>query len=85
MENKIIQLEFSHNSQVQYARGNSVVLSGIPESQEGEYYEKIVLSILSDIGVTVEPSEIEDCHRFGKSNNQNYTKKTIICFVNRKN
>ena len=37
MENKIIQLEFSHNSQVQYARGNSVVLSGIPESQEGEY------------------------------------------------
>ena len=40
MENKIIQLEFSHKSQVQYARGNSVVLSGIPESQEGEYLEK---------------------------------------------
>ena len=47
MENKIIQLEFSHNSQVQYARGKSFLLSGIPESHKGEYLEKNFLSNLS--------------------------------------
>ena len=77
MENKIIQLEFSHNSQVQYARGKSFVLSGIPESHKGEYSEKKFSFKFIFIDVSMEPSEIEDCHRFGKSNNQNHIKKTI--------
>ena len=85
MQNKTIHLEFSHNSQAQYARGNSIVFSGIPKSIEGEYLENIVSLILSDIDITVELIKIEDYHRFDKSNSQIHSDKTIIHFVNRKN
>ena len=78
MVNEFIQLKFSHNSQAQYTRGNGLLLSGITESIESEYLEKNVVSVLSDIDVTVKPSEIEDCHRLGKSNSQDHTNKTIV-------
>ena len=57
------------------------MISGIPDSVQDSDLESTVTSILSDIDVNVESREVEECHRFGKSNNG--SKKTLIRFVNR--
>ena len=68
----------------QYGRRNNLVLSDIPESIPDNQLENTVASILSDIGVSIQSEEIEACHRFGKTGRKTKSKKTIICFVNRK-
>ena len=41
---------------------NNVVFSGIPENAPDNNLESMVISVLSDIDVQVEPRDIEVCH-----------------------
>ena len=76
-EKQIFKLE-------QYGRRNNVEFSGIPNSVEDDHLESAMINILSDIGVSVKPSDIEVCHRMGKSSGGNSPRRTIMRFVNRK-
>ena len=57
-------------------------MTGIPDNVEEKDLEEKVIKILDKIEVNVTSRDIEACHRVGKSRNN--SKKTIICFVNRK-
>ena len=41
---------------------------------------QLVISVLGNIDVKVESSDIQDCHQIGKPDKVNY-KKMIICFA----
>ena len=46
-----------------------VEVSGIPEAAEDYCLEENIISVLTCIGINVESSDIEACHRIGKSRN----------------
>ena len=83
LENRVAILESNHNDLAQYGRRNNVVFSGIPENVPDNNLESTVISVLSDIDVQLEPSDIEASHRIGKPTSKK--QKTIVRFVNRKN
>ena len=66
LENRVTILESNYNDLAQYGRRNNVVFSGIPENVPDNNLESTVISVLSDIGVQVDPRDIEACHRIGK-------------------
>ena len=66
LENRVAILESNHNDLAQYGRLNNVVSSGFPENVPDNNLESTVISVLSDIGVQVDPRDIEACHRIGK-------------------
>ena len=82
LENRADRLE-TNNDLAQYGRHNNVIFSGIPENVPDNNLESIVILVLSDIDVQVEPKDIEACHRIGKSTSK--TQKTIVGFVSVKN
>ena len=67
LEKKVVSLETKFNHLDQYGRGNSLVLSGIPDTVEDKDLESTVSSILSEIDVTVGPLDVEAGHRIGLS------------------
>ena len=70
LEEKVINVESDVNSLNRYGRRNNIVFTGIPNSVNDEDLESTVTSILKDIDVAVDCSDIEDCHRFGKSDSK---------------
>ena len=74
LENKLVSLETSINALEQYGRRNNLVLSGIPDTVADEL-KSTVISVLGDIDVEVESSDIEDCHRIGKPDKANSKNK----------
>ena len=69
----------------QYARRESVIISGIPDNIEQRHLEENVLFILRSIGLTSLSSyNISACHRLAKKNNDRYPAQTIVRFTNRK-
>lgn len=70
LEEKVINVESDVNSLNQYGRRNNIVFTGIPDSVNDEDLESTVTSILKDIDVAVDSSDIEDCHRFGKTDSK---------------
>ena len=85
LEQKLTEFETSTNKLEQYGRRNNIIISGIPDSVKTEDLEESVTEILRDIDVKVTISDIESCHRVGKSDNKIGSTKTIVRFVNRKN
>ena len=83
LENKLVSLETSTTALEQYGRRNNLVLSGILDTTADDELESTVISVLGDIDVEVESSDIEDCRGTGKPDKAN-SKKTIIHFANRK-
>ena len=67
LEKKVVSLETKFNHLDQHGRGNSLVLSGIPDTVEDKDLESTVSSILSEIDVTVGPLDVEAGHRIGLS------------------
>ena len=61
-----------------------IILSGIPESIPDNQFQNTVASILSDIRVSIQSKEIQTCHGFGKTDRKTKSKKTNVCFINRK-
>ena len=78
LEEKVINVESDVNSLNQNGRRNNIVFTGIPDSVNDEDLESTVTSILKDIDVAVDSSDIEDCHRFGKSDSKLKSKKLLF-------
>ena len=69
----------------QYARRESVIISGIPDNIEQRHLEENVLVILRSIGLSSLSSyHISACHRLAKKKNDRYPAQTIVRFTNRK-
>ena len=84
LENKVIDLESSINHIEQYGRRNNVIISGIPDDINDNDLESTVTKLMKDVDVYIDSGDIEACHRIGKSDHKTSSKKTIVCFVNRK-
>ena len=72
----------SGNHLEQYGRRNNLEITGISDDVSDEQLEGKVIEVLNEIQVDVSRSDIEACHRIGKSKNS--SKKTIARFINRK-
>ena len=83
---RVINMERSHWQGVQYSRRNNLEFVGIPADVSQEELEGSVIKILRSIEVEVQPEDIEACHRleYGKNENKNEPKRTIVKFVNHK-
>ena len=64
----------------QYNRRNNLEIQGIPSTVGDEILEDKVIEIFECLNTLLAKSDIEDCHRLGKSNPKN----VIVRFVNRK-
>ena len=81
LERKLAESEESFNRLGQYNRRNNLEIQGIPSTVGDEVLEDKLIEIFKCINIPLAKSDIEDCHRLGKSNPKN----TIVRFVNRKN
>ena len=75
LENKVISLEINGNHLKQYGRRNDLEITGIPDDVSDENLEEKVIQVLSEIQVSVSSSDIEACHRIGKSKNSSKKKQ----------
>ena len=82
LESRILTVENEHNSLEQYGRRNNIEITGIPDNVLDQNLEEKVVDILNEISVNVSPKDIEVCNRVGVWKNR--SKKTIVCFINRK-
>ena len=82
LKNRVLSLEISGNHLEQYGRRNNLEITGISDDVSDENLEGKVIEVLNEIQVDVSRSDIEACHRIGKSKNS--SKKIIVRFINRK-
>ena len=82
LENKVMSLEINDNHLEQHRRRNNLGITGIPDDVSDENLEEKVIQVLSEIQVNVSSSDVEACHRIGKSKNS--PKKALARFINRK-
>ena len=82
MDSQVTSLEINQNKLEQYSRRNNIEVSGILDLVEGNWWEGKIISVFTSIGIDVKSNDIEACCRIGKSRNS--SKKTIVCFNNRK-
>ena len=80
LEEKSIEMDISRNKLDQYTRQNNIEIRGIPATVSNNHLEQKMLNIYRSMNLTVENSDIEQCHRIGNGN----PKITIVTFVNRK-
>ena len=81
LRKQVTDLERKCAANEQYSRRECLEISGIPESVSDHELEDTVLKIFSETGVTVEPENVEACHRL-KSKGK--PKKVIIKLSRRK-
>ena len=68
----------------QYARRESLIISGIPDRITQNHLEETVIRILRSIGLeSISSYQISACHRLLKKDNR-YSAQTIVRFTNRK-
>ena len=79
LENKVMSLEMNGNHLEQYGRRNNLEITGIPDDISDENLEEKVIQVLSEIQVNVSSSDVEACHRIGKSKNS--SKKKNNCMI----
>ena len=69
----------------QYARRESIIISGIPDKISQNQLEEVVIDILRTVGLTTISSyNISACHRLKKNKNDRFSAQTIVRFTNRK-
>ena len=78
LENKFISLEINGNHLKQYGRRNDLEITGIPDDVSDENLEEKVIQVLSEIQVSISSSDIEACHRIGKSKNSSKKNNSTI-------
>ena len=69
LENRVLSLEISGNHLEQYGQRNNLEITGISDDISDENLEGKVIEVLNEIRVDVSRSDIEACHRIGKSKN----------------
>ena len=78
LENKVMSLEMNGNHLEQYGRRNNLEITGIPDDISDENLEEKVIQVLSESQVNVSSSDVEACHRIGKSKNSSKNKQTMV-------
>ena len=78
LENKFMSLEINGNHLEQYGKRNNLKITGIPDDVSDENLEEKVIQVLSEIQVSVSSSDIEACHRIGKSKNSSKKNNSTI-------
>ena len=79
-----MSLEISKNHLEQYGKRNNLWITGIPDDESDKNLEEKVIQVLSEIQVNISSSDIEACHRIGKSRNSSKKTQTFLQFINRK-
>ena len=64
----LFELQKASNKQDQYSRRNNLEIHGIPAEVKDDQLEEKVIDIFSQLNISLSKSDIEDCHRLGKSN-----------------
>ena len=67
LENKVVSLEISGNHLEQYGRRNNLEITGISDNVSDQNLEGKVVEVLNEIQVDTSRSDIEACHRIGRS------------------
>ena len=80
LEKKLEESGKFFNRLDQCNRRNNLEIQGIPSAVGDEVLEEKLIEIFKCINIPLTKSDIEDCHKLGKSN----PKDTIVRFVNRK-
>ena len=68
-ENKIMSLGINGNNLEQYGRRNNLEITELPDDVSDENLEEKVTQVLGEIQPNFLSSDIEACHRIGKSKN----------------
>ena len=71
-----MSVEINGNHLEQYGRRNNVEITGIPDDISNENLKEKVIQVLREIQVNISSSDIEACHRIGKSKNLSKNKQT---------
>ena len=77
LEDKVVSLETSVNQVEQYGIRNNIVISGIPDDVADDKLVDVVTSIMKNVNVDVQNADIEACHRIGKLDQRNSSKKLL--------
>ena len=83
LEDKTVQLEIKNNSLEQYGWRKNLGIEETPTSISDDELEKTDVDTLNSINVNLSSSDIETCHRIGKSKDGK-PKKMVIRIVNSK-
>ena len=83
--NSLLKLEKERYEFQQYSRRNNVKILGLPDIFTGDRLTEKVVELCNDVGVMIEVTDIEACHRlFQKESNNQLPERTIVGFVNRR-
>ena len=83
LEDNTVQLEIKNNSLEQYGWRKNLGIEETPTSISDDELEKTDVDTLNSINVNLSSSDIETCHRIGKSKDGK-PKKMVIRIVNSK-
>ena len=75
------QFEREHYENIQYTRRSNLEISGIPKIFDNKLEDK-VLELFAQVGVDVDKTQVEACHRMYSKNGKE--KKTIVRLTNRR-
>ena len=89
LENNVLSLEINGNHFKQYGKRNNLKITEIQNDVSEKNLEEKVIHVLSEIQVNLSGSDVEACHRIGKSRNSSKTTATtttttIVQFINSK-
>ena len=68
LRERVTSLERQCWSNSQYSRRECLELTGIPETNDNNALESIVLKVFEKLEVNVDPSNVEDCHWISSKN-----------------
>ena len=80
LEDKVVQLEIKNSYSKPYARRRNLEIEGIPTNISDDELEKTAVGILNSINVNLDSSDVEACHKIGRSKDGK-PKKMIIHIV----
>ena len=80
LRNQMVKVEWKSWSNEQYSRRECLEIVGIPESVTDSSFEETALNIFKELGVCIDASDIEACHRVGPQSRQ----KEIVKLFRRK-
>ena len=81
LESKVTSLKINQNKLEQYGRRKNTELSGISDSVEDNCLEKKNISVFTSVGIDVKFSDIQVCHRIGKSRISSKKKQLSVLLI----
>lgn len=82
LERRLADVEYDINKTESYIRRNNIEIQGIPNDISNDSLEQTIISVAQKVGVDIEPSNIEACHRLKRKTQG--SKPVIVRFTNRR-